>query len=523
MKKNLTAVLAAALACLTLYAQAAPAEIETEYAGETQVDALYNEQGADAVLEGEYPNLFDSSKIADSWNASATLDSEGIITVSPTVAATYTTFKYPIAFEAGARYELSYEVALADCSDDGVHVEPAFNYVKPDTGARADNALCWKNTSTSYPDKNGGWLKVTVTGDIPADYAANADGKVDALTFIAYENKSYTFKLRNVTLRAADTGANVNDWYSYDTVAVTDDSLNPGNKCIELVGKNGVTREYPILRYKNDFVPGAVYRYSFKFTFTTLGKAGETDTVVPDGSNFTLYKYYTYYDSAESKNKSFSDVIKGSGALTQGENGWEWTEISGTFIFDPKPGYDYNHVDYMPWGVQIATNGYKNFKVDDFVLEQISAPETLTKETGAYAPISYCDNTKYSGVRFLAAADNSKHRADDVEEYGWIVARKTALDTLGKSAYGLTLDIDTSKYATGVSYNKKYGLDKHLAVNFDDDTTLFTGVVTGIPDKYNDDVVVARTYIKYSDGTTAYGTPVAASVASAKAGNFETI
>lgn len=81
MKKNLTAVLAAALACLTLYAQAAPAEIETEYAGETQVDALYNEQGADAVLEGEYPNLFDSSKIADSWNASATLDSEGVITV----------------------------------------------------------------------------------------------------------------------------------------------------------------------------------------------------------------------------------------------------------------------------------------------------------------------------------------------------------------------------------------------------------------------------------------------------------
>ena len=50
MKKNLTAVLAAALACLTLYAQAAPAEIETEYAGEAQVDALYNEQGAVAVL-----------------------------------------------------------------------------------------------------------------------------------------------------------------------------------------------------------------------------------------------------------------------------------------------------------------------------------------------------------------------------------------------------------------------------------------------------------------------------------------
>lgn len=177
----------------------------------------------------------------------------------------------------------------------------------------------------------------------------------------------------------------------------------------------------------------------------------------------------------------------------------------------------------MPWGVQIATSGYKNFKVDDFVLEQISAPETLTKETGAYAPISYCDNTKYSGVRFLAAADNSKHRADDVEEYGWIVARKTALDALGKSAYGLTLDIDTSKYATGVSYNKVSGEDKHLAVDFDDDTTLFTGVVTGIPTQYNSDIIVARTYIKYSDGTISYGTPVAASVASAKAGNFETI
>lgn len=524
MKKNLTAVFAAILACLTLYAQAAPAEIETEYAGEAQIDALYTEESADAVLAGEYPNLFDSSKIADSWNASATLDDEGVITVSPTIASTYTTFKYPLTFKAGAKYELSYEVALVDCNDDGVHVEPVFNYVKPDTGVRADNALCWKNTSNSYPDKNGDWLKVTVTGDVPADYKADADGKVDALTFIAYEDKSYTFKLRNLTLRIADTDSNLNDWFSYDNeAAVTDDSLNPGNKCIELVGKNGVTREYPILRYKTDFVPGAVYRYSFKFAFTTLGKAGETDTVVPDGSNFTLYKYYTYYDSAESKNKSFSDVIKGSGALTQGENGWEWTEISGTFIFDPKPGYDYNHVDYMPWGVQIATRGYWNFKVDDFVFEQVSAPETLTETTGTYAPISYRDTTDDAGVRFLAAADNNKHRAADVEEYGWIVARKTHLDALGISAYGLTLTIDSSKYATGVSYNKKYGLDKHLAVNFDDDTTLFTGVVTGIPSTYNDDVVVARTYIKYSDGTTAYGTPVAASVASAKAGNFAEI
>ena len=98
-----------------------------------------------------------------------------------------------------------------------------------------------------------------------------------------------------------------------------------------------------------------------------------------------------------------------------------------------------------------------------------------------------------------------------------------ALDALGKSAYGLTLDIDTSKYATGVSYNKASGEDKHLAVDFDDDTTLFTGVVTGIPVQYNSDIIVARTYIKYSDGTISYGTPVAASVASAKAGNFETI
>lgn len=157
------------------------------------------------------------------------------------------------------------------------------------------------------------------------------------------------------------------------------------------------------------------------------------------------------------------------------------------------------------------------------MLEQVSAPETLTETTGTYAPISYRDTTDDAGVRFLAAADNNKHRAADVEEYGWIVARKTHLDALGISAYGLTLTIDSSKYATGVSYNKKYGLDKHLAVNFDDDTTLFTGVVTGIPSTYNDDVVVARTYIKYSDGTTAYGTPVAASVASAKAGNFAEI
>ncbi len=523
MKKNLTAVFAAILACLTLYAQAAPAEIETENAGETQIDALYTEQSADAVLAGEYPNLFDSSKIAaTSWNANITLDSEGVITVTPTITnSSPTTFKYPLTFKAGARYELSYEVALVDCSDDGVRVEPHFTYIDPSTNLTKNNGVCWKTTN-SYPDKNGDWLTVNVTGDVPADYTA-AD--VDALTFIAYPEKenaeynSYTYKLRNLTLRIADTDSNVNDWYSYYKFAVTDDSLNPGNKCVELIGE---TAEYPILRYKTDFVPGAVYRYSFKFAFTTLGKDGETDTVVPDGSNFTLYKYYTYKDS-EGNNKSFSDKIDGSGPIYMVDNVWQWKEFSGTFIFDPKSGYDYNHVDYMPWGVQIATNGYKNFKVDDFVLEQVSAPETLTETTGTYAPISYRYTTDDAGVRFLAAADNSKHRAADVEEYGWIVARKKHLTALGISAYGLTLEIDSSKYATGVSYNKKSGLDKHLAVNFDDDTTLFTGVVTGIPSTYNDDIVVARTYIRYSDGTTAYGTPVAASVSSAKAGNFAEI
>lgn len=514
MKKSLTAVLAAILACLTLYAQAVPAAIETEYAGETGESVVYESETA-AELSGEYPNLIDLTKITNSWNAKVTVGDDGVITVVPNIQSTYTTFKYPMTFKAGTRYELSYEIAWIGVSDSTAYVEPHLTYVNPGETELKDNRICANQTDKTCPDINGDWLKVSVTADVPVDYTASEN---DAFKFIAYQAKSYSFKIKNLTLREADNGSNVNDWYSYTKLAVVDDELNPGNKCIGFAANAG---DYPVMRYKINFEPGATYKYSFKFAFTTVGA---TDTPVPDQSNFTMYAYYAYYDSAEAKNKSFSDVITGSGKLSMGENGWDWQEFSGTFVFAPKSGYDYvQNIDWMPWGFQITTANSAHFKIDDFVIERVSAPETLTDAAGAFDAISYRDTTKDAGVRFLAAADNSKHRADDVEEYGWIVARKTDLDALGVSAYGLTFNIDPNKYATGVSYNKATGEDKHLSIDFEDNTTLFTGVVTGIPSKYNDDVVVARTYIRYSDGTISYGTPVAASVKSAKEKKFETL
>lgn len=108
----------------------------------------------------------------------------------------------------------------------------------------------------------------------------------------------------------------------------------------------------------------------------------------------------------------------------------------------------------------------------------------------------------HSGIRFKASV-TAKQRGQAVE-YGWIVTRKTVL---GDNELTFKLDNGTRKtFVSAIAFGKTSDgkvIDKFIS-NTDD--IVFTGVVTGIPEGMEDDVIVARPYIKYTEsGDVFYG------------------
>ena len=115
-------------------------------------------------------------------------------------------------------------------------------------------------------------------------------------------------------------------------------------------------------------------------------------------------------------------------------------------------------------------------------------PETLDE-------INYSEI--HSGIRFKASLTMEQRGA--AAEYGWIVARKTVLD--GRE---LTFALDNTgkkTYASAIAFGTTTDgekIDKWL--RNDGSNIIFSGVVTGIPVGMENDVIVARPYIKYVDG-----------------------
>ncbi len=126
--------------------------------------------------------------------------------------------------------------------------------------------------------------------------------------------------------------------------------------------------------------------------------------------------------------------------------------------------------------------------------------------------VDYSD--RHSGIRFKASVTaEQKGRA---VEYGWIVARKK---TLGDRELTFALDNSNGKtFVSAIAFGKTTDnkvIDKWLTN--DGSTIVFSGVVTNIPKGMEDDIIVARPYIKYTESDVFYGTAKESALSAVKA------
>ena len=127
-----------------------------------------------------------------------------------------------------------------------------------------------------------------------------------------------------------------------------------------------------------------------------------------------------------------------------------------------------------------------------------------------------------TGIRFSASVSASLKAS--ALEYGFIVTRKSVLDTIGKTANDLKFDLtaegyETSKlYASGVAYQKDDEGNVLVDKQYDVDTkgnVTYTAVCTGIPKASYSESIVSRPYIRiamYGKVVTAYGKAVTTSM-----------
>ncbi len=125
-----------------------------------------------------------------------------------------------------------------------------------------------------------------------------------------------------------------------------------------------------------------------------------------------------------------------------------------------------------------------------------------------YAPVSCSQNSirvdAPSGIRFKASVSSLERSSDAVTEYGFIVARKVALDTAGITPEDFTAE-SSVKYSKGVAYGTVDGESVDKIFETVEGRTFFTAVVYNIPaDKYAEDIVVKPYIVK--DEEIIYGT-----------------
>jgi len=109
------------------------------------------------------------------------------------------------------------------------------------------------------------------------------------------------------------------------------------------------------------------------------------------------------------------------------------------------------------------------------------------------------------GIRFKASVTTSQKSSAD--EYGFVIARKSALTEASLESDALTLDADVKK-ATGKAYVKG-GIDKIFST--DASNVYFTAVLYNVPASAYEDTLVCRPYVKKGEAFV-YGTPIEKSV-----------
>ncbi len=159
------------------------------------------------------------------------------------------------------------------------------------------------------------------------------------------------------------------------------------------------------------------------------------------------------------------------------------------------------------------TDGENTYELGDFYPMATAGNKTITavvEEGTSKVPAAYNQYTiRYTdpmGVRFKASVTNEQKSVAD--SYGYVVAKKSALDAAGIECTEFTLDSSVKK-ASGEAYVKGTDVDKIF--DMDESNVFFTAVLYNIPESAYSDVIVVRPYVAIGENEF-YGAPMQASI-----------
>ncbi len=341
------------------------------------------------------------------------------------------------------------------------------------------------NSSSAITDDDGTYVK--------AENKANAYFK----TFDKYSDRSYTYieNLRNDGNNDTKDGTDL----GYATLGLR---YNDGTK--SLVDSFNFGARYYQGRFTEITVP-------FTLTEDLVNNATNIKNGWPDiyhNSRYISTKYAGIYHKplAEAAAPTVTIISKVSATVTYPDGIYEDTAKALEAYYTKY--FDGNVTSLKISGnivILTLASDAKEFEIPSLVSadgKTTSAAVTIVTDLDPKTADEIDYSKVHSGIRFKASV-TAKQRGQAVE-YGWIVTRKTVL---GDNELTFKLDNGTRKtFVSAIAFGKTSDgkvIDKFIS-NTDD--IVFTGVVTGIPEGMEDDVIVARPYIKYTEsGDVFYG------------------
>lgn len=280
------------------------------------------------------------------------------------------------------------------------------------------------------------------------------------------------------------------------------DPAGSGNPVLKVNKKADNSR--PTIKFSAPLANTGFYTITGK-VFVPKGQSGAcrllayADTQTDSGTGPDIWKY------ALGNDWSKWDALKIN--YTEGE----WKEFSRTY----RVPEDIPSIGQI--GIINSLNGTQGtYYIDDLAVwyQPVKAP-TASNDVSVRVD-------SVTGIRFSASVSASLKAS--ALEYGFIVTRKSILDTIGKTANDLKFDLtaegyETSKlYASGVAYQKDDEGNVLVDKQYDVDTkgnVTYTAVCTGIPKASYSESIVSRPYIRiamYGKVVTAYGKAVTSSM-----------
>lgn len=280
------------------------------------------------------------------------------------------------------------------------------------------------------------------------------------------------------------------------------DPAGSGNPVLKVNKKADNSR--PTIKFSAPLANTGFYTITGK-VFVPKGQSGAcrllayADTQTDSGTGPDIWKY------ALGNDWSKWDALKIN--YTEGE----WKEFSRTY----RVPEDIPSIGQI--GIINSLNGTQGtYYIDDLAVwyQPVKAP-TASNDVSVRVD-------SVTGIRFSASVSASLKAS--ALEYGFIVTRKSILDTIGKTANDLKFDLtaegyETSKlYASGIAYQKDDEGNVLVDKQYDVDTkgnVTYTAVCTGIPKASYSESIVSRPYIRiamHGKVVTSYGKAVTSSM-----------